>query len=127
MTYVVTRDDLSLKTAADFDLAIRTLSRLIKSPPGRYSKDSGMGICYHWTRRVEKETGRVDDLPFLPYIITTYLASSWPLSCAPEEFISFPIPHVKGSCWEGEQLKLRMSLMQYMLKRLSEWHLEIAV
>ena len=125
MTYVVTKDDLSLETVADLDLAILTLSRLIKSPPGRYSEKPLLGICYQWTKQVEKETGSVDDLPFNPYASTAYFASSWPLSCKPGEFTAFPIPHVQGSRWEGEGLKLRMSLMQHILKRLVEWRLEI--
>lgn len=55
------------------------------------------------------------------YILVAELARKWPLSQYPGEYVSYPVPmNYDFKHWEGPNLKMRLSLLQYMIKRLRD-------
>lgn len=78
-----------------------------------------LGICFHWKKEMEKQRNSDHTIYTYTYAIVRELAVDWPETTSPGVQSAFPVPKCL-SIWKGAGLRLRISLMRYIIKRLRD-------
>lgn len=79
------------------------------------------GICGEWA---DKQRYNTPEWHACFDLINALGTRHWPEGKTLGGSVAYPIPWPSGPSpkrWEGEQLRLRLSLMRYVLKRLRDW------
>ena len=83
-----------------------------KALSGEY-KNSSVGICGKWTDML------LDDKYGIGYDLVSVFSPSWGYYSG-ESYLPIVGDYTHDNLWEGKQLKLRLSLIDHILKRLEE-------
>lgn len=77
------------------------------------------GICKNVETLLKRKIS-ADHATSFSYVLITHASKDWPLS----EYPGIPSSNPCGwthPLWKGEQLKLRVSLIRYIIRRLQHW------
>lgn len=108
----------------ELDLFLSTLEDLRACPP---TSDLHHGICHHWAQQVNlKRSERHHPTKTNVYSLVGYLAQSWEHTVNPDDDTWYPVPeNPRQHKWEGDNLTMRLSLMDHMLTCLRTYRADL--
>ena len=102
----------------EINIHLQALKQLLKQATTNslnfvHEGDEYLGICYH-LREAAMAAGSAGNVG--TYRVLVEIARDWPQR---SDVLERPVPHMDDP-WQGEGLRLRISLMRYIIKRLRD-------